>query len=366
MKYAIAFLVMFTQMVSAQVEKKLLSGVINCNESQNVHLIFPDNIKQATTGSKYYKFSYNTNQPDKLGLLKGNPNAPGPSSLFIVTMDGNMYSFTISYDKALAKPNFFVDKKMSIGNLNDKATSNGKSNSFSSGNTNEKPVIYNLNKMSKQKSFQNNKPKVEKPNSDTNTSPTDLNLNNYTFNNSKNNSKVIKTSNSGSEESSESSEKINPDNDVDELYKWHKEEYMRKKSAYQIIGKPYYKGNSTTVMNKKIELYLMDIVYDRNELYFVIELKNKSGIDYDINFINFAVDLRKKNKKSSTQQITKEPLYVYKEATTVPRKDKLRTVIVFDKFSIADTKVFSIEVNEKKGERNLFLSVDANTINNPN
>lgn len=362
MKYLICAFFFCYNLCAAQVEKKLLSGVINCNESQNVHLIFPDNIKQATTGSKYYKFSYNKNQPDKLGLLKGNPNAPGPSSLFIVTSDGMMYSFTISYDKQLSKPNYFVNDKMAIGNLNDK-NSNSSTNGFSGDKGKGKPVIYNLNRMSKQKSLQKNKPKVNVP-SESKPSATDLNLNNFTYNKAKSNKPtVIKTLNTSSDKSSD---KGNQENNYDELYKWHKEEYMRKKSSFEIIGKSFYKGNSTSVVNKKIQLYLMNIIYDRNELYFVFELKNNSGIDYDINFINFAVDLRKRSKKSSAQQITKEPLYSYTVPTKVPRKDKNRMVYVFDKFSLANTKMLCVEVNENKGERNLFLNIDSNTINNPN
>ncbi len=342
----------FVVAIYSQKEKKPLSGMISCNESQNVHLIFPDNIKQATTGSKYFRFSYNKNQPDKLGLLKGHPDAPEASSLFVVTANGDMYSFVVEYSSQLSKPNFFVSKKTSIGSLNEEPEADQKN----------KKVLFDLNKMSRQKSLKKNKPNVQLPlKSDDKTKPVEKEKY-ILINNSKSNSE-FKTINAYNRKKNKN-ESLNNEGNDDELYKWHKDEYMRKTCVYK--GKPYYKGNMTKVVNKKNSLFLSNIVYDRNELYFFFEMENKSGLDYEINFVNFAVDLRKKSKKSSAQQILKKPIYEYKVPKKIARDGKERMAYVFDKFSISSSKIFCIEVNEKNGERNLFLTIDSETINNPN
>lgn len=49
--------------------------------------------------------------------------------------------------------------------------------------------------------------------------------------------------------------------------------------------------------DKGLELSIENIVFDSNELYFVIQIRNKSALDYDVNFLNLSTVTRRKGKK---------------------------------------------------------------------
>ena len=49
--------------------------------------------------------------------------------------------------------------------------------------------------------------------------------------------------------------------------------------------------------NDGVFLRLENIVFDKEELYFVIEIKNNSSMDYDLDFLNLSIETRQKDKK---------------------------------------------------------------------
>lgn len=57
--------------------------------------------------------------------------------------------------------------------------------------------------------------------------------------------------------------------------------------------------------NEGIILSIENIVFDKEELYFVIQIENKSSLDYDLNFLKFSVQTRLKGKKKSLQTLLK-------------------------------------------------------------
>lgn len=118
--------------------------------------------------------------------------------------------------------------------------------------------------------------------------------------------------------------------------------------------------------NNGIVLSLENIVFDKEELYFVIEIENKSSLDYDLNFLNISTQTRKQGKKKSIQRISQLPNFKYDVPTKVGKKQIKRMVYVLPKFSLSNDKMVVLELNEKNGERNLKLKVSNKYINNPN
>lgn len=118
--------------------------------------------------------------------------------------------------------------------------------------------------------------------------------------------------------------------------------------------------------NDGIVLSVENIVFDKEELYFVIQIENRSSLDYDVNFLNLSIDTRKKGKKKSLQSLYREPHFKYKLPTKITEKKTVRLVYVIPKFSISNERSVILELNENNGERNVRLKISSDYINNPN
>ncbi len=118
--------------------------------------------------------------------------------------------------------------------------------------------------------------------------------------------------------------------------------------------------------NASIVLSVENIVFDKEELYFVIQIENKSTLDYDLNFLNLSIETRRKGKKKSLQKLFQEPIFKYNLPTRIAEGEVVRLVYVMPKFSISNERRLVVELNEKNGERDLKLKVLHKHINNPN
>lgn len=140
----------------------------------------------------------------------------------------------------------------------------------------------------------------------------------------------------------------------------------------------YYKKFSSYLLERKqrigrivkrsqgIVLRVENIVFDKEELYFVIRVENKSTLDYDLNFLNFSIQTRQKGKKKSLQSLYQEPLFTYNRPTKIAKNETARLVYVIPKFSLSNDRKVILQLNESNGERNLKLKVSHKHINNPN
>ena len=117
---------------------------------------------------------------------------------------------------------------------------------------------------------------------------------------------------------------------------------------------------------QSIVLRVENIVFDKSELYFVIQIENKSSLDYDVNFLKFSVATRQKDKRKSVQRIGMEPIFKYNIPAKIPAKKTVKLVYVMPKFSLSNDRRGILELNEKNGERNVKLKISHRFINNPN
>ena len=118
--------------------------------------------------------------------------------------------------------------------------------------------------------------------------------------------------------------------------------------------------------NEGIFLSVENIVFDKEELYFVIEIENRSSLDYDLNFLNLSIQTRQKGRRKSLQTIVQEPIYRYLIPSKVAKNETVKLVYVVPKFSLSDDRRAILELNEKDGERNLKLKISHRFINKPN
>ena len=118
--------------------------------------------------------------------------------------------------------------------------------------------------------------------------------------------------------------------------------------------------------NQGIVLSIENIVFDKEELYFVVKIENKSTLDYDLNFLNLSVETRQKGKKKSLQKLFRKPSFKYNVPSRIAEGKVTRLIYVMPKFSIGNDRRLVVELNEKNGERDLKLKVSHKYINNPN
>lgn len=118
--------------------------------------------------------------------------------------------------------------------------------------------------------------------------------------------------------------------------------------------------------NEGIILNVENIVFDKDELYFVIEIENNSTLDYDLNFLNLSIETRQKGKRKSLQRLYQEPIYKHNLPSKIKENETARFVYVLSKFSLSDDRRAILELNEKDGERNIEMKLSHRYINNPN
>lgn len=118
--------------------------------------------------------------------------------------------------------------------------------------------------------------------------------------------------------------------------------------------------------NQDIVVRVENIVFDKEELYFVIQIENNSSLDYELNFLELGIETRQKGKKKSSQTIYKEPIFKYNVPSRIKENATEKLVYVLPKFSLGDDHRVIMELNEKNGGRNIRLKVPHRYINNPN
>lgn len=283
-----------------------VSRTLYVSDVQNVVLFFESPIKQAITGHSNFQFAFDTQKDSNYGIIRGQKGVQ--SNLHIITADNNVYVFILKYKELLNVFNHYVKKKDAVGNVKGKT-------------------------------------KLQETSADT---------------------LIIKPSLDKNKIIADSIITHNSQNQLNEedLYLTNPEIFFKKRSFYTIANKPYYKRHFAVLQD--IYFYFDDIRYIRNELYIKLRILNNSGVDYQVNFLGFSIVARKKSKKSTSQSISLKPLFIYEGFNTIAAGDSQKAVYVFDKFGIDKNKKIQIELNEKKGERNLKIYIPYNIINNPN
>lgn len=132
------------------------------------------------------------------------------------------------------------------------------------------------------------------------------------------------------------------------------------------VAKLPTKGTVTKDRNSKMSALLHDIHIHDDVLYFRIGLHNASHIRFDIDFIRFYIRDKKIGKRTVTQEHEAMPLDIagLLERPVIDGKCGKTVVAALDKFTLADKKIFIIEIYEKGGGRHLYLKVHNRHIEN--
>lgn len=105
------------------------------------------------------------------------------------------------------------------------------------------------------------------------------------------------------------------------------------------------------------ELILRSIYIKEQLLWFTLELKNNSFLDYHPEYFHFFIDDKRKTARTAIQQTTLTPVYPETIVSTVSSKKIKKFTLAFAPFSFSPDKKMTIEISEKNGGRLLSLQI---------
>ncbi|HLR71111.1 MAG TPA: conjugative transposon protein TraN [Pseudogracilibacillus sp.] len=134
-------------------------------------------------------------------------------------------------------------------------------------------------------------------------------------------------------------------------------------SLIGLIMETLYTRNKKTIRHigaKKygIQFLLKGIYVHNGKYFFHTELRNKTNVPFQIDFMSFKIVDKKVAKRTVAQEKPISPLRTYKPLGRVQGKSIDQNIFLLDQFTIADDKVLVIEVFEKNGGRNQVLQVE--------
>jgi hypothetical protein len=101
-----------------------------------------------------------------------------------------------------------------------------------------------------------------------------------------------------------------------------------------------------------------DITISGDNLLYKLKLKNRSNINFDVDFIRFYVRDLKTAKRTVSQEREIYPLYTYgTDNGTIEGKSSALYVFALSKFPLPKDKVLFVEVYERNGARHQYLKV---------
>ena len=135
-------------------------------------------------------------------------------------------------------------------------------------------------------------------------------------------------------------------------------EYVNRITNFQKFSEYLLKSNFERLETKRkkgIKVQLQKMAYDASEVYLVIEVKNKSGIDYEIDYLNVYRTNGNNKRKASYQRLQQDVIYKHKMPYSIADGKSQRFVYVFPKFVLGDNEKLMLELKELKGSRKVVL-----------
>lgn len=107
------------------------------------------------------------------------------------------------------------------------------------------------------------------------------------------------------------------------------------------------------------QLKIHGVYLSGNVLFFQFGISNKSGVPFTIDLVRSYQKDRKKSKRTSQMEKQMSPLAIsFAGNPTINGNDRpYFFVLAFDRFTIADSKFFMVEVAERNGDRHLVLKL---------
>ena len=132
----------------------------------------------------------------------------------------------------------------------------------------------------------------------------------------------------------------------------YREEYFKKFSAYHI---EHSRMPLASKRKDKLVLRLLDMVYDRSEVYAVLEIENRSDIDFEVERLNIFKVNGNRRRKSSYQKLALYPIFKYNFPEMVRVGKRRRFIYILPKFTLGTAEKLIFGIREASGSRSVEL-----------
>ncbi|WP_422082187.1 DUF4138 domain-containing protein [Ulvibacterium sp.] len=111
------------------------------------------------------------------------------------------------------------------------------------------------------------------------------------------------------------------------------------------------------IMKRKggMSLAIKNMVYYEDLVFLQFEIKNESGIDFNIDYLKVALVIGNDKRKASYQSVPLVPQYIFKMPDKIRHGETSRFVYVIPKFTLGDNEKLKLSLKEFRGNRELVL-----------
>jgi hypothetical protein len=134
------------------------------------------------------------------------------------------------------------------------------------------------------------------------------------------------------------------------------------KTNYVLIGDQLAAGKRREVVDHEktggVKAWVSKLSLADNRVFFRLDVRNKSNLPYDVDFIRFYIRDLKTVARIATHEQEIVPVYssLHKK-TTIVKKQEIAKVFAFHRFSLSEDQALNVEIYERHGNRHLYLQI---------
>ena len=353
MKTQILFIFLLIPLFAkAQMIEELEATPLEIGYEKTLHIIFPTEVKYCNAGNDHILVEKVSAQPNIIRIIAAERNFPGETNLSIVTADTKFYSYSIHYNEMPTLSYIHVGETSPTPHLLPVGTDKQMYLIFPGKITYEDHGSQDIS-VEKAEGVDNIlavKATCEYQKESNISVVTDAGKF-YTFNLKYSPNPEVFTFVIDKEEQQKVAILDEGELTTDQKQKIH-----------DAINKHLPLNLGLTDKISGIEFEINNIFIHNDILLFRISLRNRTQINYTIDFMRLYIQDAKKSKKTAIQQLEQNVLFTFDYPEEVPAHEKRTFVMAVNKFTIPDKKRLVIEIQEKNGGRHFFYKLKNNSI----
>ena len=107
-----------------------------------------------------------------------------------------------------------------------------------------------------------------------------------------------------------------------------------------------------------IQFLLKSLYVHEGKFYFIFQIKNKSNVPFDVDFVTFKITDKKNLKRTVVQYRVLSPLRTYSPNPTVNYQSDGEFLYLMDQFTLLEDQIVEIELMEKDGGRHQKIQIE--------
>lgn len=107
-----------------------------------------------------------------------------------------------------------------------------------------------------------------------------------------------------------------------------------------------------------IQFLLKSLYVHEGKFYFIFQIKNKSNVPFDVDFVTFKITDKKNLKRTVVQDKVLSPLRTYSPNPTVHYQSDGEFLYLMDQFTLLEDQIVEIELMEKDGGRHQKIQIE--------